>query len=327
MVLLKYSIMLQKESETQSVKVIIFSFDRAMQLSSLLESIIKHDCRNVFNISVIYAFSSELYEKGYQKLQQVYKQIDWINERNFKKSRWNFSFDLKYWHNWYWWYKYRSLRKNKSGFKSIVIDTIERSTENFLMFLTDDSLFMNEIIIPSNCMELITQNPQDYSFSLRHGENIKDGQYTKKENFIHWNVYLNDIKTDWGYPFSVDGHIYFKQTLMKLLKKIIYNNPNTMEGNIASYIKGRRLFPHIIASFKSVLIGSELNRVQSIVDNNNLGISQEMLNKFFLQGYFLYIDFEEKDKIDFRPLINTVYLSNGREKIVVYDLKENHGKA
>ena len=179
------------------------------------------------------------------------------------------------------------------------------------MFLTDDSLVYRDIEIPD-------VHDEKAVFSLRHGMHLAGGKYKKTGTGMEWNVYENDEATDWGYPFSVDGHIYNKAALLKIIRKIIFNNPNTMEGNIACYCKEKHLFPHVKANKNSCLLGFELNRVQSVADNHHLGISQEQLNRYFLDDYQLQIQFNTSQIQYFRPEIEYISVQKKEEQIKIY---------
>jgi hypothetical protein len=179
------------------------------------------------------------------------------------------------------------------------------------MFLTDDSVFYRNLEIPD-----ITDEKS--GFSLRHGMHLSSGKYKKMENGIEWNVYENDEITDWGYPFSIDGHIYNKAALLKIIRKIIFNNPNTMEGNIACYFKEKHLPPQMKANKCSCLVGFELNCVQSVADNHHLGISQKQLNRYFLDDYQLQIQFNIDQIEYFRPAIEYICVQKKEEQIKIY---------
>lgn len=49
-------------------------------------------------------------------------------------------------------------------------------------------------------------------------------------NNIYWDFYENEGNSNWGYPFSVDAHIYSKAPIAELFARYIYCNPNTLEG-------------------------------------------------------------------------------------------------
>jgi hypothetical protein len=303
------------------IQVIVFSFDRAMQLDLLLCSIEKFDKQRLFSVCVLYASSTEEYQTAYDRLKNKYPTICWMQEQRYEKVQFNFHFNFTYWHNLYWWLKSNMFRKNKSNFKSCLLEIINNSRLPFVMFLTDDSLFYNEISISQTSMDNIKQQPEMYSFSFRHGMNLQGGIYQEHIDSICWNVYRNDVKTDWGYPFSVDGHVYEAQTILRIVNKLILNNPNTMEGNIACYVNEKKMFSHIIASKQSSLVGFELNRVQSVANNHHLSISQKKLNRYYLDGYMLEIDFDKTNVNYFRPSIQSLSVEKRNEKIEIWNSK------
>jgi hypothetical protein len=292
-----------------SINTIVFSFDRAMQLSLLLESIVRHDIHQQLNVHILFCCSAPDYRQAYAKLQNQYPQFYWLEETTYARSVFHFDWDGFYWHNYYWWVKYGNMRKSRSNFKQALVNILTGSTDNFVMFLTDDSLFYRNIEIPGNFAA--------DSFSLRHGAHLSGGKYRQEGNFIRWNVYENDSSTEWGYPFSVDGHVYPKDKLLKIIRKILFNNPNTMEGNIACHVKEKRLFAQLAAGRESCLVGFELNRVQTVANNNHLGISQQLLNRHFLAGYTIKIDFDGENVTRFRPEIRRITVQRDNEQITI----------
>jgi hypothetical protein len=293
------------------IETIIFSRDRAMQLDLLLNSICRHDIHHSLTVTVLYNYSTLEYRQAYAQLQEKYLQFKWEEETIYPAPRHSSGFDFFYWHNLFWWLKYRNLRKNTSNFKETVLKILMESTTDWLMFLTDDSLFYRNI-------KIMDDKDDIDSFSLRHGANLIGGKYRKSGNCIKWNVYENDFATDWGYPFSVDGHVYPKNKLLKIIRKILFNNPNSMEGNIVCYVKDRHLFAKVAANANSCLVGFELNRVQTVVENNHLNISQEQLNRYFLAGYTLKIHFDRENAPCFRPEIKAVVVQKDKEQITVF---------
>ena len=296
------------------IQVVIFSFNRAMQLDSLIESIFCYDNSNSLDLTVLYSYSSAAYKEGYDLLKKKHPSIVWKEEKVEIKPVFDFNFDFFTLRNWYWWFKYPVVRRKKSDFKHLLITTIKESKHDLLMFLTDDSLFYREIIIPQESIQRMIDTSGKTSFSLVHGANIEGGVYTIEKDIIQLNIKDNDEKT-WGYPFSVDGHIYLKNKILPVLKNTIFNNPNTLEGNLCAYVKKRQLFPYLIANRESCLIGFELNRVQDVFPNNHLNISSEILNNYFINNYSLNIDYCLEKDFQFRPKIKSIKVVKGNEKI------------
>jgi hypothetical protein len=56
-----------------NINSIIFSKDRASQLHLLINSLYKN-APGIFNLNVLYTFSNEDFEKGYEKLKEICKE-------------------------------------------------------------------------------------------------------------------------------------------------------------------------------------------------------------------------------------------------------------
>ena len=111
-------------------------------------------------------------------------------------------------------------------------------------------IFFRNIYIPQSSLELILNDPNKYSFSLRHGTNIVGGNYILKESNINWNIYEKQEQPEWSYPFSVDGHIYSKRIIDRLINKIIFKNPNTLEAHLCLLYKRKKNI--VICFFKQI---------------------------------------------------------------------------
>ena len=298
------------------IQTIIFSYDRAMQLSYLIESYIRQQT-TILDLFIIYSYSSPEYKEAYDIIIEKYPNINWNKETRFHQKTYNKPWNFSYIWNYYWWIKYPFLRTKKSNFRDILLNILKQREYPFVMFLTDDSFFLRNIDIVEQSLQEIRQLPQKTSYSLRHGANLRGGIYDQNSQIIHFNVYENDIKTDWGYPFSVDGHIYDRETINRISRKVLFNNPNTYESNIMTFVHRKKLFQTIISNKESMLIGFELNRVQDIYANNNIGISQQELNSYFKKGYSLFIEFDPV--VDsFRPHVQKVFVLRDEKKILIY---------
>lgn len=282
------------------VHTIIFSFDRAIQLELLLKSIITHDTDNVLDTSILYSYTSEEHEDSYRVLTERYPQFEWVLEKRFPKKRITPLF-TSYWHNYYWWIKYKYSRSISSKFREQLIDTMKANRSDLVMFLTDDSMFFRDIKLPYHPVEEIRRKPETCSFSFRHGSNITGGNYGKVGDLLYWNRFDKQDHPEWSFPFSVDGHVYNKNYIKNIFERVWFKNPNTLEGNVACYVSEKKLLPTIFANTESCLVGFELNRVQNISNNNHLNINNQYLNYLFNKGYQMKISFDLKNNRFFRP--------------------------
>jgi len=89
------------------------------------------------------------------------------------------------------------------------------------------------------------------------------------------------LDPDYGYPMSVDGHIYRTKEILPLIKKLNYRNPNSFEGQLALHSLSH---PKIICYQDSKIINLAINRVQTNNFNHSGDIDPRLLNEKFLAG-------------------------------------------
>jgi hypothetical protein len=305
-----------------NLQIIIFCLNRPILCDNLLQSIEKeiHQSKN-FNITVLYGATSLEYEIGFDLLQKKYLNKNVTFVKKVKGKYRTKLFLLLRPRNLYYYLKFPYYRDSKNifNFKYLLEKILTNSNNDYITFLTDDSFFYNKVNLTSNISDLIKTNPKQNSYSLRHGLNIRNLPHDLliTNNYLFWNY--NNKKNDghWSYRFSIDGHIYDRIFLLNFIKNILYINPNTFEGVVCRYAELRNIFKNAYSFESSVLAGAEINRVQNVHPNNNLNIDNEMLNKYYINGYKLQIIYEENSK-DFRPEIKHLFLTKDNENIKLY---------
>ena len=70
------------------ISTIIFSKARACQLDFLLTSIMENDS-DIFNLNVLYDYSSNNFKAGYEHLLKKYPSLNWVRENDFQKDTMN----------------------------------------------------------------------------------------------------------------------------------------------------------------------------------------------------------------------------------------------
>jgi len=253
-----------------NINSIIFSKDRASQLHLLINSLYKN-APGIFNLNVLYTFSNEDFEKGYEKLKEICKENFWnvnfIKESNFKEDLMNLL---------------------KSDYK-------------YTTFFTDDDVLFDKVDLQT--IEEALNKEDVFCFSLRLGKNTtycysenQNNQIVisgEENNFIYWDWQKSWY--DFGYPLSVDGHIFKTKEISKLTKPLSFVNPNTYEAALQIYEN----FPkNMMAGYKdgSKLVGIPVNVVQNVFPNRKgekFGISAKDLNDKFLNSTFINIDLME----------------------------------
>lgn len=87
---------------------------------------------------------------------------------------------------------------------------------------------------------------------------------------------------DYDYPFSVDGNIYARGTIITHLKLFSFRDPTELEANAHDY-RDALPFSEVSAAYPC-LVGVPANRVSQRSGMPHMGIDPRMLNEAFLRG-------------------------------------------
>jgi hypothetical protein len=243
-----------------NINSIIFSKDRASQLHLLLNSLFKN-APYLFNINVLYTYSNEEFEKGYELLKDICKtnlwNVNFVKESNFKED----------------------------------LMTLIKSDYKYTTFFTDDDVLFKEIDYET--IDNSMQKDDIFCFSLRLGKNtIYCYSENQKNQIVISEENDRTISWDWqkswydfGYPLSVDGHVFRTKEIIKLSKSLNFKSPNTYEGSLQIY----ETFPrNLMESYKeSKLVGVPVNIVNDSHPNLNAQkfvFTAKELNEKFLMG-------------------------------------------
>jgi len=213
------------------ISLIIFSFDQPASLRALLESIQKK-AKSIFKINVLYKTSSETIEIEYLKLTTEFIGINYVSQKDFKKQ---------------------------------TIELLDSSLEHVCFFSDGDIIYGN---IQDDLLECF-DNQNIFCFSLRLGKNIEYCYRLSCNNvFIpsgenEKHVWWNWVKhySDFGFPLSLNGHIFRTKEIKKLVKNTNFNDVNSLEEGLQAF-----------DNFPKEEMASYLN---SVVVNN---ISSEIIN-------------------------------------------------
>ena len=88
---------------------------------------------------------------------------------------------------------------------------------------------------------------------------------------------------DWGYPLSVDGHVFRANDLKSWIKNLKFKNPNQFEDalQLLKFSTGRN---SCVCFHRSKIVNIPLNRVQEDYKNRNIGESAESLIPLWNEG-------------------------------------------
>lgn len=239
------------------IDFLIFSRNRPLQLHSLLASMSKYISGN-YSVSVLHRYDDD-YQESLNEIKSEFVDVNFIEESSFYDN---------------------------------VINYLSKSN-NAMSFLVDDIVFKKEVDI-DHVAEIVHNNPSIICFSLRLGIHLKHC-YTRNlsqripsghvsHEFFIWEWAGAD--SDWGYPLSVDGHVFRHDDILSWSKKVAFNSPNQYEDALQSILRYQPSFPNRCACFvRSKLFNIPANRVQNDINNRNEGFSAEKMLELWKEGY------------------------------------------
>ena len=238
----------------EGISAIVFTKDRPIQLHALLESYFYYTT-NCAPVTIIYSCSDSNYQKAYDELATIWKNVVFIRESSF----------------------YDTMKS--------VLNLIDKEK---VFFLVDDIIFTRHY----NLSDLASVNCRKFVPSLRLGKNISYSYVRNRDitipDFTAYNELLISwewsVKNSyWSYPLSLDGHIFLLHELKVMIGLIHFNAPNSLEENLQIfnpvYFRRRGTsFPH------SVLVNAPWNMVQTEITNKNENINTGYLLTQWQQG-------------------------------------------
>ena len=192
-------------------------------------------------------------------------------------------------------------------FKGQVI-TFLKNAGPACLFLVDDIVFRRPFDTDT-CVNILTNNPQILTYSLRMGlhlnycypvnrtQPIPDG--TVQNNHFLWN--WRNSKYDWNYPFSVDGNVFRTDQMLGWIQHLEFTAPNSFE-EVMQTLQFTFAIPDMCICYtESSLFNNPLNRVQDTHKNRSGKISSEYLLEKWNEG--LEIDISKLS----RPIPNAAH--------------------
>lgn len=237
------------------MKWLVFSRNRPFQLDSFLRSAKENARIDKRDISILHLYDSE-YSESLRILKSEHPECEFIDETSFREQ---------------------------------TLAWVENASSDFLSFATDDAVFTRETRV-GTAKEILSQNPAVLTVSLRLGLHLDwcypmNCQQAVPNGQIFSEVFAWDTRSaegDWGYPLSVDGHVYRKQEILEMLKRVPFSNPNTLEANLQSM---KPFVQNVSCCFlKSSYFNSPLNVVQSVCRNRAGQVTVEELDAAYKSG-------------------------------------------
>lgn len=237
--------------------LVIFSYDRPMQLFALLESTEKY-IKNLGSVQIIYRTSNNDFSNAYDEVKAKFNSYKFYKQGN----------------------------NPNQDFKVLTLNCAFNSKNDYLMFAVDD-IIITDYIDLEECIKAL-KSTNAYAFYLRLGFNINECYMMRVKSLAPKSVKLNDKvfsykfndgQGSWCYPNNVDMTIYKKEDIKTDLLNINMISPEKLEinwSNLADTNKVGLFFEHS----KMVNIPLNLCYSNSVNRNMNLYSTKELLKKF-----------------------------------------------
>ncbi len=250
--------------------LVIFSFDRPLQLYALLEST-KTYVTGLGQMSVIYRTSDESFAKAYEQIKVMFPGVMFLQQG----------------------------QNPHDDFKLLTLQVSFVSSPNeYVLFAVDDDIVKDYINI-EECTQSLEQTGA-YGFYLRQGLNLRECYSMQasqplphykliNNHVIIWN--FSDGLYDWAYPNMLDMAIYRKSDIKNDFYSLNFYSPNRLEGQwhgqAAKIMKRAGL-----CYTQTKIVNIPLNQVQ--LDWSNVHMN-------YLSSKQLLEVFNQNKKIDIKP--------------------------
>lgn len=189
--------------------------------------------------------------------------------------------------------------ENDEAFREVCAGVVSEIQSWKLLFLVDDDIFIAPVDLGAFALDCST----DTIGSLRLGSNLNwcyprnseqqlprfidlDCDPTEERHVQYISWYWEEGILDWGYPLSLDGHVFNTTDIQIILKHAIFHSPNTLEAHIQP-VKQLLHGYKGLAFRTSRLVNTPLNRVQNDFDNRFGAVHQDVLLRHWEDGFQL----------------------------------------
>ena len=249
--------------------LLVFSYNRPMQLYAFLESTMKH-ISHWRKIAVIYR-QDPPFVSGYENVKKAFPHVAFFKQ---------------------------SSKYPKKDFKSLVIKTLFGSFgkgSSYVAFAVDDIIITDKIDLLQDTKKLQQTGAYglyyrlglhvDYCYMLNKHQGIPK-LFSVADGYFAWQFKQGD--GDWNYPNSVDLVLYNKQEIKKEITSLPFTFPNDFEGAWHQLANPNKIG---LCSQRAKMVNIPMNLVSNKSNRSNNTFTVEQLNTLFLRGL----------KIDIQP--------------------------
>ena len=285
-----------------------------MQLHATLESLFKFISPSI-KVHIIYHVIAT-HEHSYEILKDEFNDYDLNFHRWGKRCLYDlFIKILTRPLNLVWLLRFPIYIKKYGDFKTTFENVLKNVNEKFVMLSTDDQVFFRPLLGQKEIIDLLSKSEASIAFWAHvqpdflkpyqlydHNASLENSSIISrcKNGLIKWNTSKFSLDSLFAYRFHVDGTIYSKKYLLKLLKPVIYHLPTSLEAVGLWESRWRGYFKFGVMAAKRVLIGVQANNIQTLSDTPHAYFDVDYLREAYCNGFRLSIksrDFNEKEYI------------------------------
>jgi len=209
-------------------------------------------------IKILYKTSNQDFERGYYRFKELHNDNNLI----FQKEK-----DIPL------------------SFKESLLHLFNSSFRHTIFFV-DDNVFKEPFSVEDDEFKYFSSHEDVATLSLRLHPRLTYCYPARinmtPPNFGEYNTFLwLGQSGDYGYPMSLDGHVFRSSDIYYYIIAGNYNGPNPLEAQMAV---NPIPFKKMMCYDKSIILNNPLNKVQNYNNNIHGNVTAEFLNKEFLSG-------------------------------------------
>lgn len=259
------------------ISTVILSKNRPPQLRLLLDSL-QINGGNLFDITVLYEYTDDLFLEGYVKTQNHF----------YRKHYYNVNFPIKW------------KARQSANLNTDIVGCLSNG-RNLSCIFNDENILFNRVAPYRLVKDLFKQYALS-ALSLRLGNNtviqnpydienyfapLPEGGDFALDKFLVWDATTIENYTNFAMPFSTNGHVYRKDVLLNALGRVSVQSTEdfetVMQEALYNGVFGGQVPPLMSCPEYSMVIHNDLAKLTE-TEESNLDISPESVNARYLKG-------------------------------------------
>jgi hypothetical protein len=314
-----------------NVSIIIFTYKRAITLDAALLFLFKNFKNLKLPVHVIYHYHPD-HKNSYDVLKKKWKKKKVLF---YVRKKINFLILLKFIFlnplNVMWLFKWPDILYKCNNFKFLLEKILINIKTDYVSMMPDDQIFFEKTIISEKVFKIINKNQKNYFYRFFTGDHFKIYNFLPKKlnikfyedkltPFFEWSHKNSNFKKSplWNYRFTIEGTVFYKNVLLKLISPYLYHNPITLEAIGLWESRFRGFFSNGLSSKERTAAGFQINSVQKHVFHHNNNFCTEKLMKAYLKGYRLLINRSIFKRDNFDVVPDNIFLKKKNSKKISY---------